>query len=120
MVGMRCPKAIQTYELIDRVLNCLKAAALATGCEYEIRREALYLDIQQAGAMGEYLGQVCEQTWGEQGYEFEPLNTFASSDFVSSICRIVVDVQGNVSYHLPALHPMFKLPEGTPGDFPRG
>jgi hypothetical protein len=34
--------------------------------------------------------------------------------------HIVADPQGNVSYHMPALHALFYLPEAKAGDFPRG
>ncbi|ORY22194.1 hypothetical protein BCR39DRAFT_501710 [Naematelia encephala] len=105
-VGVRCPTAKETYGTIDRVLNCLKAAALATGCQYEIRREALYFDMQQAHELDDYFTKVCTETWGHKGYTVGRSSSYASTDF------------GNISYHLPALHPTFSLPDSRAGDFP--
>lgn len=118
-MGVRCPVASEVYDLVQRVLPCLEAAALATGCDYEIKRQALYMDTQQSSGLTDYLRQVSKAKWD---LDAPDMPTTAATDFVS--LRGVwwkrgLIVQGLITYTMPALHPMFNLPEAKAGDFPR-
>jgi len=105
-VGVRAPSGRQTVKAIDKVLNCLKAGALSSGCTYKISREHMYMDMQQSEAFTEYFTQVTEGRWGKEAYPVDRTPITAGTDL------------GNVSYHMPALHALFYLPEAKAGDFP--
>ena len=79
IVGVRCPAASEVYDLVQRVLPCLEAAALATGCKYEIKRQALYMDTQQSSGLTDYLRQVSKSKWD---LDVPDMPTTASTDFV--------------------------------------
>ena len=119
IVGVRCPAASEVYELVQRVLPCLEAAAMATGCDFEIKRQALYMDTQQASGLSDYLRQVSKSKWD---LPVPDMPTTASTDFVrgpGDIMRLALTCQGMITYAMPALHPMFNLPDAREGDFPR-
>lgn len=111
--GMRAESASALAELIPRVLRCFEGAATATGCSYTLEQKHLYLDLRQCAPLAEAFAQAARRCWHDEGdvgetYEVEMhAKTGASTDF------------GNVSHVLPALHPMFSLPEAGPGDHPR-
>ncbi|KAL1409148.1 hypothetical protein Q8F55_005977 [Vanrija albida] len=104
MCGIRAPTAREVHKMIDRALNCYKAAALATGCSYTITKDALYLDTQHSTELDAYLETVT-QRWAGEGYTYRKFVTYGTTDF------------GNVTYKCPALHPMFQLPDLPEGDF---
>ncbi|BGP57307.1 hypothetical protein JCM8202_001681 [Rhodotorula sphaerocarpa] len=110
--GMRAESASALAELIPRVLRCFEGAATATGCSYTLEQKHLYLDLRQCAPLAEAFAQAARRCWHDEGdvgetYEVEMhAKTGASTDF------------GNVSHVLPALHPMFSLPEAGPGDHP--
>jgi metal-dependent amidase/aminoacylase/carboxypeptidase family protein len=58
--GIRSPTAKETLILLQKVLNCFKAAALATGCTHTIRTEMRYLDLRNADIMEDYWSEVSE------------------------------------------------------------
>lgn len=105
IVGVRCPTAKETYHLIDRALNCFKAAALATGCKYEIKKELLYFDTQQSSELAKAHQDICASLYPNDSYDPHQ-KCAAATDF------------GDVTYKLPALHPMYILPEAGEGDVP--
>lgn len=106
-MGIRAPSAAETVKLIPRALNCVKAGALATGCEYKIYREILYLDTRHSEGMAQYLEQAVGEQYGASGYTWDRHNTPGSTDF------------GNVCYKLPAMHPHFRLPDMPKDQMPR-
>jgi metal-dependent amidase/aminoacylase/carboxypeptidase family protein len=84
MYGIRAPTANGVMDLVPRVLNCFKAAALSTGCSYEITKEIMYLDLQPCKTLETYFAEFCKETWGGEGYEVpEGSMTGGSTDFVS-------------------------------------
>nr|GAT45709.1 aminoacylase 1-like protein 2 [Mycena chlorophos] len=104
----RAPNASDLAAFVERVKNCLRAAALATSCEMKLTESRAYLDLHQNNVLG------AEFTDAMRRYKFQilPVNAAASSastDF------------GNVTYALPALHPGFAIPtEPGQGNHTRG
>ncbi|ORY54994.1 Aminoacylase 1-like protein 2 [Leucosporidium creatinivorum] len=107
LYGIRAPSAKDLAPLVPRVLACFASGALATGCTYTTEGQHLYLELQQNSGLSGVFKSFSEGEWGDEGYEVPAgMTTTASTDF------------GNVSYHVPALHPMFLLPSASPEDFP--
>ena len=96
----------------------------------------MYMDVRPAAGLETYFNEVSKDMHRDDKdgeYEVKPRDFVgASTDFVSidqfmsyhrawqaELLDIPPCVQGDVSYHLPALHPMFNLPEAGPEDFPR-
>ncbi|MBQ1390949.1 MAG: M20 family metallopeptidase [Firmicutes bacterium] len=83
-------------ELLERVKNCFRGAALATGCELEMHPfEDPYDDLMT----NETLSELMTESLYEVGVETvqEPRPTFGSLD------------AGNVSYVAPTIHPYFPI-----------
>ncbi len=90
-------------DLVERVVACAEAAALATGTTVEVTRSHVYAERKNNHAIayrvGEYLTEL-----GEEVEEPVLRGGTGSSDI------------GNVSLRLPAIHPYIKvMPHGTPG-----
>lgn len=84
--GIRAPTARQVMELVPRVLNCFKAGALSTGCEYDISISHVYLDLQPCTKLEEFYQEHCQSRWGSEGYVVSERSSIsASTDFVSMI-----------------------------------
>lgn len=111
LYGLRTESSFTLADLIPRVLRCFEGAATATGCSLELEREHLYLELRQSGPLAKEFAAAAARCWhsddGESYHVEMHAKTGASTDF------------GNVSYHVPALHPMFNLPEAGPKDQPR-
>ncbi|KAF7430890.1 hypothetical protein PC9H_006605 [Pleurotus ostreatus] len=84
----------------ERVVACLQAAAMATGCEYKITYGLPYYDLHQNPAMGEEFSKIVGHRYG---FITSTDGSTASTDF------------GNVTYRLPSLHPMFAIPTSPGG-----
>ena len=100
---VRAGKKAYLKHLYQQVVNCGKAAALATGCELKMRPfELAYDDL----ATNETLNNLFEQSMKELGVEgIQP----PGEDYGS------VDA-GNVSYVCPTIHPYFPITtEAIPG-----
>ncbi|MBR3719326.1 MAG: amidohydrolase, partial [Firmicutes bacterium] len=100
---VRAGKKAYLKHLYQQVVNCGKAAALATGCELKMRPfELAYDDL----ATNETLNDLFEQSMKELGVEgIQP----PGEDYGS------VDA-GNVSYVCPTIHPYFPITtEAIPG-----
>jgi metal-dependent amidase/aminoacylase/carboxypeptidase family protein len=82
-VGVRAPTGKQVTVAVDKVLNCLKAGALSSGCTYEISREHMYMDMQQSEAFCDYFTDVTESSWGQGGYKVDRSPITAGTDMVS-------------------------------------
>jgi hypothetical protein len=136
--GIRAPTAQAVISLVPRVLACFQAAALSTGCTYEITRDNVYLELQPCTTLERYYQEHCRERWGREGYEVpERIEMSASTDFVGTLGfgkGVVVAgwmslrelllmsgyiIQGDVTYRVPGLHPMFLLPNAHKGEFPR-
>ncbi|KAH9990559.1 hypothetical protein BJV77DRAFT_1123289 [Russula vinacea] len=83
--------------LRERVVNCLESGASATGCRHEVVLGERYLDLRQNPVLAEDLALAAQRCYGIPSYWTEQPAS-ASTDF------------GNVSYSLPALHPIFSIP----------
>ncbi|KAJ7668311.1 hypothetical protein B0H17DRAFT_949810, partial [Mycena rosella] len=92
---VRAPTSDTLVAFAERVKRCFEAAALATSCEIKMKFAAPYFDLNQNSVLGQEFSDVVRQNYGMvtnagAGY--------ASTDF------------GNVTYALPALHPVFAIP----------
>lgn len=89
------------YPLMEKLKNCAKAAALATGCEVEIQDTDPYADMLSMPVMNDrYLKNL--KLYGIEGVE--AVETSASTD------------QANISYLMPNIHGIFRIPgaKGNP------
>ncbi|KAL0577296.1 hypothetical protein V5O48_004689 [Marasmius crinis-equi] len=92
---VRAPTHAELQVLAEKILNCFRAASLATSCELSIRIDAAYYDLNQNAALAKEFETVIKQR-----YQMETTcrGSTASTDF------------GNVGHRLPSLHPMFAIP----------
>lgn len=83
----------------DRVRNCFEAAGLATGCKVEIDEKPAYADLRNQASMAadyaQYMKEEYDETYATDSWA-------ASTDF------------GNVTYALPAIHPIYAIPVKDP------
>ncbi|EXJ90892.1 hypothetical protein A1O1_03998 [Capronia coronata CBS 617.96] len=83
--------------LSARVVKCVQAGALATGCEVVIESEPYYADVLLNDALcGQWKSHMAE--YGQDVLAVVPQMITASSDI------------GNVSYEMPTLHANFNIP----------
>lgn len=81
---MRAPSAPELATLIPKVMNCFKAAALATGTTFTTHRQQVYLDLQPIQGLADEFKRYAEERWAEEGYKVtETPRSSASTDFVS-------------------------------------
>ncbi|KAL1745965.1 hypothetical protein HDZ31DRAFT_62630 [Schizophyllum fasciatum] len=95
-VAMRTPTLAELKPLVERVIPCLEAAALATGVKCKINTLGATFDLRQNTALGAEVADVVRRRYGSIDYEYGIKS--ASTDF------------GNVTYAVPALHPGFAIP----------
>lgn len=89
--------------LVERVVACAEAAALATGTTMEVTRGHVYAERKNNHAIAYRVAQHLTEL-GEEVEEPVLRGGTGSSDI------------GNVSLRLPAIHPYIKvMPRGTPG-----
>lgn len=95
--SIRCMEELELPHLIERVKNCINAAAMATGCKVEIQEEKGYA----ARTYSKVLGNICRRALEEQGEKVLPEfpDDFGSTDF------------GNISQVMPTTNPYFSLNE---------
>ncbi len=84
------------YEVVEKVINCAKAAALATGCELE---HHWFEPVCQGLRHNYTLSAVMEKYMKEYGTYEDAVCAGGSTDV------------GNVSQRIPTLHPMLKVTE---------
>jgi len=95
---VRAPSADEVQVLRERVVACLEAAAHATATKSKIVSPTPpHNDLRQNLVLGENYGDVCSQKYDMQVNAMSG-SIGGSTDF------------GNVTYELPALHPMFAIP----------
>jgi len=92
---VRTPTYAELAVFVERVKNCLLAAALATGCRVDLKTEMPYFDLHQNPVLAQNLADIVGSRYG---LNVHTDSTSASTDF------------GNVSYVLPALHPSYSIP----------
>ncbi len=100
-IGVRATDNEYTEELTQKAINCIKGAALMTGCEaaYEIIHG--YQAIKVNPALDKMLAEYLTQS-GIQAEEPFPYGRPGSTDL------------GNVSQKVPASHPLFKIADAAP------
>ncbi len=101
---IRAASVAEFHSLTPRIVNCFEAAAKATGCTMEITwtgRE--YADVLTNDVMAE----AYAVHFGELGGNVAPKNATGGFGGFSTD-------MGNVSYAVPSIHPMFRIPV-TPG-----
>lgn len=94
---IRSPTVERTRALGARVLTCLEAGALATGCKIELEETSLYADLVVNAPLCKAF-QDCMGDQGEQIWSSDNTLVSASTD------------QGNVSQIVPALHAIIGVP----------
>lgn len=87
-------------EVVEKVINCAKAGALATGCELVYEKGVIYRSMRNNAVLAERFRSILK----EQGKQtLPPRESFGSLDM------------GNVSQVAPAIHPYFPI---TPDPIP--
>jgi len=95
---VRAPSADEVTVLKERVIACLEAAAHATATKAKIISPTPpYNDLRQNAALSQNYADVCTQTYNMSITDSSG-SIGGSTDF------------GNVTYELPAIHPMFSIP----------
>ncbi|GMA09319.1 amidohydrolase [Tetragenococcus halophilus subsp. flandriensis] len=91
----RCMEEDELDSLVKRVKDCIQAAALATGCDVEIKEERGYA----ARTYSQVLGNICREALEDLGEPVLPdfPDDFGSTDF------------GNISQIMPTTNPYFSL-----------
>ena len=93
---VRATKKGYLTQLVERVKNCGRAGALATGCEVKITRfETAYDNMLTNETLSDLFGAVLKEHYGIE--QEPPRATFGSTDL------------GNVSLVCPAVQPMFDI-----------
>ncbi|GLB39890.1 putative peptidase dimerisation domain containing protein [Lyophyllum shimeji] len=93
---VRAPTRSEVQATLERVIPCLKAAALATGCAINITPGFSMDDLRQNKTLGNEVAHIITAKYGAIDYEWGIKS--ASTDF------------GNITYALPSLHPGFAIP----------
>ncbi|EJD38885.1 amidohydrolase [Auricularia subglabra TFB-10046 SS5] len=95
---VRAPTVAEVEVLYARVVNCFKAAALATSCKLEIHDNEALNDLVQNDALASEFAAVAKAHYGIETFADVAGAIGGSTDF------------GNVTYELPALHPSYAIP----------
>ncbi|PPQ64776.1 hypothetical protein CVT24_007862 [Panaeolus cyanescens] len=116
----RAPTSKDLAALVERVQNCLRAGAVATGCTMEMKVEPPYFDLHQNPALSASFVIILQYILrGIHSSIF--ITTLAGqcfADVVGSRYGVVTTTNGstastdfgNISYALPSLHPLFAIP----------
>ncbi|KAH7870407.1 amidohydrolase [Lentinula edodes] len=94
---VRAPTYDELVVLAERVRKCFEAAALATGCTVKIDQDSKlpYYELKNNPILARIFSGIVRTQYG---HSVRTNGSAASTDF------------GNVSYHLPALHPLYSIP----------
>ncbi|KAH9807887.1 amidohydrolase [Melampsora americana] len=111
--GIRAPTSEEMLKLKERVYNCFKAAALSTGCTYTLKEELAYNDLKNNSRLGSEYKHYMESVMKIPVPLSGPV--LGSTDFVCSLLLYWSNDQGNVSYKVPAIHPIYEIPT-KPGE----
>jgi metal-dependent amidase/aminoacylase/carboxypeptidase family protein len=66
LYNIRAPNVTELEALIPRVINCFKAAALATGCKVEIKQQPLYKDVANNSSLAKSYQSLMHQKYDRQ------------------------------------------------------
>ena len=98
---VRAPNIMELEELRVKVSACFEAAAIATGCQVEIKQpsdERLFLDLLSNPVLARMYKKI-----------FSALNTFT---LAGTVVESGSTDMGNVSYVVPSIHPMYFIGSG--------
>ncbi|KZW01186.1 hypothetical protein EXIGLDRAFT_666461 [Exidia glandulosa HHB12029] len=93
---VRAPTSDEVIALRDRLLNCIKAASLASACKAEVSVGLVMKDLKQNITLSREFAGVLEK-YGYTTRIGPDVVTTASTDF------------GNITYALPAIHPGYGI-----------
>jgi len=96
----RAPTYADLAPLVERVKNCFEAAALATSCKFNLNFSPAYYDLNQNEVLAQAFFDIVGNRYGMLSTN---VASSASTDF------------GNVTYEIPALHPVFAIPTEPQG-----
>lgn len=80
--------------IVARVKDCMRAAALATGCTVEFTSRDKYDDLQNSIGLSDYFTQFYLDTWGSEGDTVGDGTTLASGDFVRIFSILTIRLVG--------------------------
>ncbi|KAL5537215.1 hypothetical protein ACEPAF_1038 [Sanghuangporus sanghuang] len=92
---VRAPSYTELTELLKRVRACIEAAGVASGCRIGISEGIPYYELRQNPVLEQEFFATVKERYAMQ---FTPREVNASTDF------------GNVTYALPAIHPLYAIP----------
>jgi amidohydrolase len=95
---VRAPTAADLELVAEKVTNCFEGAARQTGCEVEVGREVLMVELRNDKALSHEYAQVMSEMWDIPVRVLLEQSMGASTDF------------GNVTFAMPACHPMYMIP----------
>ncbi|KAK0501404.1 hypothetical protein EDD18DRAFT_1142676 [Armillaria luteobubalina] len=98
---VRAPTHEEVDEFAERVKSCFEAAALATACKVKINFTTPYYELLQNSVLGKEFADKVGGNYGMVSSDGD--GSSASTDF------------GNVSFALPALHPVYAIPTEPKG-----
>lgn len=93
---VRAPTWGELEVLRERVQKCFEAAAHATACKLKMQTGVGYYDLRENDVLAREYMDVVQARWGMAASKTEGMR--ASTDF------------GNITYALPAIHPVFAIP----------
>jgi amidohydrolase len=102
---VRAPAVDKTVALRERLIKCYEGAATATGCEIKVERGKVYAELQPNKSLCTLFSEVVQD-----------LGIPMMCDFNTSIVNGGATDQGNVSYVVPAIHPVYGIQAGA-GEF---
>ncbi|PVF97123.1 hypothetical protein CPB86DRAFT_760956 [Serendipita vermifera] len=95
---VRAPSAAELDVFRERVLNCFKAAALATGCRVKINVDETMCDLRQNAVLAREYVNVIKDSYG------------MTTNSVQGAIGGSTEVTTSYSPELPSLHPSFAIP----------
>ncbi|CDR45647.1 CYFA0S19e01376g1_1 [Cyberlindnera fabianii] len=99
--AVRAPTLGRMNELYDKISNCVKAGALATGCKFKISILDTYANHIPNQVLAARFRDNMIRVFGEKMLSID-------EDYRTGITGASTD-QGNVSWVVPSLHPMFNV-----------
>ena len=92
---IRSPTFEGLESLVSRVETCFEAAALSTGCQFKLKKDAILKNVKSHPILADFYQQ-----------EMSQLGICISNSQKDGIPRGSTDM-GNVSWVVPSLHPLF-------------
>ncbi|RDW65117.1 hypothetical protein BP6252_10768 [Coleophoma cylindrospora] len=103
--AVRAPSISKTIALRERLIDCYEGAAKATHCQINVERGRVYAELQPNQSLCALFAEVV----GDLGIPM-------MCDFKTGIVNGGATDQGNVSYVVPSIHPVYGIQAGV-GEF---